>query len=83
MAVTFPITLVDGTGYAWQINSSGYIQAGNRSEFSYAANNSRYAYFSDSQLELGGRQVAFSPYTSGDIEYTRKVYVSPREGFVR
>lgn len=85
MAVNLPITRVDGTRYPWKFGNYGDIETGNRTEFYSAADNSATSYYSSTnvQLELGGRQIHYGPDTSDDVSISRKVYVSPKEGFVR
>lgn len=82
MARTFPYSVRDGDGHRWTFNYYGQITS-ERSEFWTGAYTNFYPYEATPDLSMGGQGLRFGPTTSGDVRYSREVYVSEKGNFVR
>ena len=72
------VTLVDASGFTWDIHNDGSIIDGNGA-FDYGmklkVNASFFPNMATFQTELSGRQVVFGPAVISGLDVTRKVFV--------
>jgi hypothetical protein len=93
--VSTPFTFYDGAGYKWDISGDGSIGDGTSDAFDGGFWNADFGWFDAGDLEADGRELVLGPLDGGGIipsgtgeeddglQITRKVYVSPAEGFAR
>jgi Ca2+-binding RTX toxin-like protein len=83
--LTIPITLLDGDGFEWDIGTRGQIGDGTSDAFDtgMALRNPATSSFSTGQGEDGDREIVIGSFIQGDIQVTRKIFVSPTDGFIR
>ena len=83
--IQLPLTLTDGLGYLWDIQSTGYIYNGSSDAFDNAMVSSRWSTYGSYPAvpEDGGREIAIGPRPSGNLTLYRKVFVPDDEGFIR
>lgn len=78
----FPYTIRDGDGVRWTFDSYGRVTNA-VPEFSYGFTKNRYNSSSAPRLSEDRHQINYEPATYGDLKYSREVYVSQKDGFVR
>jgi hypothetical protein len=79
-----PVTLVDGSGYRWDIQGSGYIGDGVSDAYDGGMQNTSFPNFFNALTEENGREVVLNaPVAANGIQVTRKVYVPQAQRFAR
>ena len=85
--MVLPLTLTDGDGFIWDIQTDGRVNNGTIDAFDGGFDNIRYSTFNSiSTSSLGGRLINLSATQAtndSDILISRSVYVDPSNGFAR
>ncbi|MEM6688091.1 MAG: Ig-like domain-containing protein [Planctomycetota bacterium] len=82
-ALTLPVTLVDGDGFDWDVQTDGRIGSGTSTAFNGGLIKNGFPNFTTAAEELDGRQLVIGPQVTGGVEVTRKVYVPDDQRFAR
>lgn len=77
------ITLLDGLGLEWDIETDGVIDDGTDDAFDGGFDFDGFNHSGGSLLEADGREVVRIGDAGGNLDVTRKVYVDPELGFAR
>lgn len=87
---SLPVTLLDGSGFIWDIQYDGRIRRGTNDAYYYSyggldllVNSVRYANFTTATREDRSREMEIGPSVTEVIEVRRKVFVPDDDAFVR
>jgi hypothetical protein len=82
---TLPITLTDGAGFPWDIQTDGSILGGSSDAYdSGMVLQSGFGRYASATTEDSDREIVLGTYTSGSITVVRKVYIpASGTGFAR
>ncbi|MFK7877745.1 MAG: hypothetical protein AB8B71_18540 [Paracoccaceae bacterium] len=86
MSVNVPLTLIDGSGFVWDIRDDGRIGDGSDDAFDSGLENPDIRPVATATLELDGRQVVLHPGTAlsdRDVSLERRIYVPEHLGWAR
>lgn len=81
--VSLDTRLNDGSGYRWHIWEDGSIDSGYGGLFDDGMKLYNFPEFDDAQAENNGREIVIGPATIDGAEVSRKIFVSPDQGFAR
>ncbi|MFV2068445.1 MAG: hypothetical protein ACC645_15855, partial [Pirellulales bacterium] len=74
----------DGEGFEWWIGFEANIEGDTDKAYDNGFLHSGFLkLYSSAHLEQNDAELVFGPTTIGDVQVTRKIYVSPNEGFAR
>ncbi|MCX6042574.1 MAG: pre-peptidase C-terminal domain-containing protein, partial [Caldilinea sp.] len=81
---SLPLTLVDATGYRWDIQGSGYIGDGVSDAYDGGMQHTGFPNFYNVLTEENAREVVLNaPTAANGIEVSRKIYVPQAQSFAR
>lgn len=82
--VYLPLTMTDGTGYQWDIQTNGSIDNGSNDAFDGGMVLSGFWAYGEAATEDADRELVIGPYVSGNFSIFRKVYIPDTgQGFAR
>ncbi len=74
---------LDAEAHAWDVQADGSIAVGDPAAFTDGLEWTGFPAQAQAALADGGRTIVLGPVTSGDLEFTRRVHVSPSEAWAR
>ena len=83
VGISLPQNQTDGDGFFWDFNADGSVADGSADAFDGGFDLSGFPSFFSGFAEESSRELVFGPQVDGDIEVTRKIYVSDTAGFAR
>ncbi|MBI4612447.1 MAG: HEAT repeat domain-containing protein [Planctomycetes bacterium] len=82
-----PVTLTDGRGFAWDVQGDGTIKDGTSDAYDdglrLTVNGQNFPGVDAALLSADGREIVLGPRAIGDLEVTRRIWISPTDGFAR
>ncbi len=81
--VALPQLRLDAEAHAWDIQADGSIGQGDPAAFAGGLAWTGFPAQASALLRDGGRTIELGPVVSGNLEFTRRVHVSPSEPLVR
>lgn len=81
--VSLTVNRIDGEGFLWDIAGGGSIIDGTSDAFDGGLVHVGFPIQAVAESEESGREIVLGPALIGDVEVSRKVYVSDDQGFAR